>query len=132
MLLAQQKLATIIYLQEVNSWKETKQRTSIFDRIKLSTTWSSVFQKLRMTMTREENQCPIPTSTSYKALIAYHQCDEGPTVRITHGETFDGKMRFERRVMRWTEEQSELSRDSVVTLMSIGQWLVGPYDPIKV
>ncbi|KAA0061611.1 retrotransposon gag protein [Cucumis melo var. makuwa] len=52
--------------KEVNNSNEINQRTSVFDRIKPSTTRSSVFQRLSMTTKEEENQCPtfIYTRTS--------------------------------------------------------------------
>ena len=65
-----------------------------------------------------------------KALIMYQQHDEGPTVRITHKETFVDKMRLEKRVTRWTEEQFEL-RNNDVTLMSVGRQLIGLYNPTQ-
>ncbi|TYK09793.1 ty3-gypsy retrotransposon protein [Cucumis melo var. makuwa] len=52
--------------KEVNNSNEINQRTSVFDRIKPSTTRSSVFQRLSMATKEEENQCPtfIYTRTS--------------------------------------------------------------------
>ncbi|KAA0059024.1 retrotransposon gag protein [Cucumis melo var. makuwa] len=52
--------------KEVNNSNKINQRTSIFDRIKPSTTRSSVFQRLSMATKEEENQCPtfIYTRTS--------------------------------------------------------------------
>ncbi|KAA0039099.1 retrotransposon gag protein [Cucumis melo var. makuwa] len=57
--------------KEVNNSNEINQRTSVFDRIKPSTTRSSVFQRLSMATKEEENQCPtfIYTRTStFKSL----------------------------------------------------------------
>ncbi|KAA0051327.1 Retrotransposon gag protein [Cucumis melo var. makuwa] len=53
--------------EEVNNSNEIKQRTSVFDRIKPSTTRSSVFQRLSMATKEEENQCPTSTSTRTSA-----------------------------------------------------------------
>ena len=52
--------------KEVNNSNEINQRTSDFDRIKPSTTRSSVFQRLSMATKEEENQYPtfIYTRTS--------------------------------------------------------------------
>ncbi|KAA0048558.1 retrotransposon gag protein [Cucumis melo var. makuwa] len=52
--------------KEVNNSNGINQRTSVFDRIKPSTTRSSVFQRLSMATKEEENQCPtfIYTRTS--------------------------------------------------------------------
>ncbi|KAA0065418.1 retrotransposon gag protein [Cucumis melo var. makuwa] len=52
--------------KEVNNSNEINQRTSVFDRIKSSTTRSLVFQRLSMATKKEENQCPtfIYTRTS--------------------------------------------------------------------
>ncbi|KAA0042099.1 Retrotransposon gag protein [Cucumis melo var. makuwa] len=49
--------------EEVDNSNEIKERTSVFDRIKPSTTRSSVFQRLSMAMKEEENQCPTSIST---------------------------------------------------------------------
>ncbi|KAA0032650.1 retrotransposon gag protein [Cucumis melo var. makuwa] len=43
--------------KEVNNSNEINQRTSVFDRIKPSTTQSLVFQRLSMATKEEENQC---------------------------------------------------------------------------
>ena len=43
--------------KEIDNSNEIKQITSVFDRIKPSTTRSSVFQRLSMTTKEEENQC---------------------------------------------------------------------------
>ncbi|KAA0056374.1 retrotransposon gag protein [Cucumis melo var. makuwa] len=52
--------------KEVKNSNEINQKTSVFDRIKPSTTRSSVFQRLSMATKEEENQCPkfIYTRTS--------------------------------------------------------------------
>ncbi|KAA0066864.1 Retrotransposon gag protein [Cucumis melo var. makuwa] len=49
--------------KKVDNSNEIKQKTSVFDRIKPSTTRSSVFQRLSMATKEEENQCPTSTST---------------------------------------------------------------------
>ncbi|KAA0062088.1 hypothetical protein E6C27_scaffold89G004370 [Cucumis melo var. makuwa] len=49
--------------EEVDNSNEIKQRTFVFDRIKPSTTRSSIFQRLSMATKEEENQCPTSTST---------------------------------------------------------------------
>ncbi|TYJ99972.1 hypothetical protein E5676_scaffold360G00130 [Cucumis melo var. makuwa] len=53
--------------KEMDNSNEIKQRTSVFDRIKPSTTQSSVFQRLSMATKEEENQCPTFTSTRTSA-----------------------------------------------------------------
>ncbi|TYK27425.1 retrotransposon gag protein [Cucumis melo var. makuwa] len=53
--------------KEVDYSNEIKKRTSIFDRIKPSTTRSSVFQRLSMATKEEENQCPTSISTRSSA-----------------------------------------------------------------
>ncbi|KAA0050143.1 retrotransposon gag protein [Cucumis melo var. makuwa] len=53
--------------KEVDNSNEIKQKTSVFDRIKPSTTRSSVFQRLSMATKEEENQCPTSTSTRTSA-----------------------------------------------------------------
>ncbi|KAA0056611.1 hypothetical protein E5676_scaffold205G00610 [Cucumis melo var. makuwa] len=53
--------------KEVDNSNEIKQRTSVFDRIKPSTTQSSIFQRLSMTTKEEENQCQTSTSTQTSA-----------------------------------------------------------------
>ncbi|KAA0047862.1 Retrotransposon gag protein [Cucumis melo var. makuwa] len=57
--------------EEVDNSNEIKERTSVFDRIKPSTTRSSVFKRLSMATKEEENQCPTSISTrnfSFKRL----------------------------------------------------------------
>ena len=49
--------------EEIDSSNEIKQRISVFDRIKPSTTRSSVFQRLSMAAKEEENKCSTSTST---------------------------------------------------------------------
>ncbi|TYJ95502.1 hypothetical protein E5676_scaffold441G00230 [Cucumis melo var. makuwa] len=49
--------------EEVDNSNEIKQRTSVFDHIKPSTTRYSAFQRLSMATKEEENQCPMSTST---------------------------------------------------------------------
>ncbi|KAA0062746.1 Retrotransposon gag protein [Cucumis melo var. makuwa] len=53
--------------KEVDNSNEIKKRTSIFDRIKPSTTRSSVFERLSMATKEEENQCLTSTSTQTSA-----------------------------------------------------------------
>ncbi|KAA0061147.1 hypothetical protein E6C27_scaffold753G00120 [Cucumis melo var. makuwa] len=53
--------------EEVENSNQIKQRTSVFDHIKPSTTRSSVFQRLSMATKEEENQCPMSTSTRTSA-----------------------------------------------------------------
>ena len=49
--------------KEVNNSNEIKKKTSVFDRIKLLTTQSSVFQRLSTVMKEKENQYPTFTFT---------------------------------------------------------------------
>ena len=53
--------------EEVDNSNKIKQRTSVFNRIKPSTTLSSVFQRLSMATKEEENQCPTSTYTRTSA-----------------------------------------------------------------
>ena len=48
--------------EEVDNSNEIKQITSVINRIKISTTRSSIFQRLSMTTKEEENQYPMSTS----------------------------------------------------------------------
>ena len=49
--------------EEIDNSYKIKQRTSVFDRIKPSTTRSSIFQRLSMATKEEENQCSTSTCT---------------------------------------------------------------------
>ena len=51
------------YSKEIDNSNEIKQKTFVFDRIKSSTTLSSVFRRLSLTTKEEEYQCPTSTST---------------------------------------------------------------------
>ena len=53
--------------KEVDNSNEIKQRTFVFDRIKSSTTRSSIFQRTSMATKEEENQCPTFTCTRTSA-----------------------------------------------------------------
>ncbi|KAA0035697.1 retrotransposon gag protein [Cucumis melo var. makuwa] len=53
--------------KEVGNSNEIKQTTSVFNRIKPSTTRSSIFQRLSMATKEEENQYPTFTSTQTSA-----------------------------------------------------------------
>ena len=53
--------------EEVDNSNKIKQRTYVFNRIKPSTTLSSVFQRLSMATKEEENQCPMSTFTRTSA-----------------------------------------------------------------
>ncbi|KAA0056121.1 ty3-gypsy retrotransposon protein [Cucumis melo var. makuwa] len=69
--------------KEVNNSNEINQRTSVFDRIKPSTTRSSVFQRLSVATKEEENQCPTfiytRTSTSKRLSISTLKKDRPST-----------------------------------------------------
>ena len=67
--------------------------TSVFDRIKLSTTRSSVFQRLSMATKEEENQCPKFTSTRTSAFkrLEYLHIEEISTFNICFLSTKDDK-----------------------------------------
>ncbi|KAA0032935.1 retrotransposon gag protein [Cucumis melo var. makuwa] len=56
-----------VFFKEVDNSNGIKQKTSVFDHIKPSTTRSSVFQRLSMATKEEENQCQISTSTRTSA-----------------------------------------------------------------
>ncbi|TYK08171.1 ty3-gypsy retrotransposon protein [Cucumis melo var. makuwa] len=53
--------------KEIENSNEIKQRIFVFNRIKPSTTRSSVFQRLSLAMKEEENQCPMSTFTRTSA-----------------------------------------------------------------
>ena len=57
-------------------------KTSVFDRIKPSTTRSSIFQRLSMAMKEEENQCPMSTFTrtwAFKRLSIFTSKKDRPS-----------------------------------------------------
>ena len=73
--------------KEIDNSNEIKQMTSVFDRIKPSTTRFSDFQRLNMA-TKEENQCPTSTSTltsAFKRLSISPSKKDQPSTSIFYG-----------------------------------------------
>ncbi|KAA0063431.1 Retrotransposon gag protein [Cucumis melo var. makuwa] len=71
--------------KEVDNSNEIKQRTSVFDHIKPSTTRFSVFERLSMTTKEEENQCPTSTSTrtsAFKRLSIFTSKKDRPSTSV--------------------------------------------------
>ena len=59
--------------------------TSVFDRIKPSTTRSSVFQRFSVATKEEENQCPTSTSTrtlAFKRLSIFTSKKDQPSTFV--------------------------------------------------
>ena len=90
--------------KEVDNSNEIKQRTSVFDCIKHSTTRYSVFQRLSMATKEEENQCSTLTSTQTSAFkrlsISTSKKDRPSTSAFDHLKMTNNQQQREMKILK--------------------------------